>query len=107
MNSDNGLADYLASITPRDGFQSTYRLRITEQMETHSGIAWIGALYLNGRVVAPVEDRGDGGAPFVRFADCDDRDAFATAIADAYSDRELWSAEESFIAWLDHSQNGS
>lgn len=92
------LVAYRAAITPREGFAHSYTLTVTAEHGTANGVAWVGTLRDAGRKVADVEHRGDGGAPFVIFADRADRATWRSAVADAYGDE--W-AEESFIAFLD------
>ena len=100
------MADFVAEITPNEGFVNEYSLTDVTECAMRGGIAWIGTIRRNNVPVGSVECNGDGGCYSYYFEEKSERVAFNKAVADAYYMRDMIDVEEdSFINFLDLENN--
>lgn len=76
-----------------------YSLRITNEMEHSRGIAWTGEIRCDGKIVAVVENAGDGGCHY--YIVVDDRlwEQFADDAQIAYGDSG--ESKDSLVQFID------
>ena len=93
---------FLDDIQPTTkGFKSNFRVKVKEQMETHSGVSWIADIYREGRKIGSAENRGDGGANYYYFDRREDRDDWETEATVAYENSDYEGDEDILFTYLD------
>lgn len=72
-----------------------YTMRTRHMVEIHTGIVWTAGLYLDGRKIGTIENRGDGGADFVFITDKGERAQWRDFVAQQHE-----GDEEKATEWL-------
>ena len=94
--------EYVENFKPTTkGFVSAFRVRVTQQMETHSGASWVGEIYRDGRKVGIAENKGDGGANYYYFDRREDRSDWEDEATTAYEGNMNEGDEDFLFAYLD------